>query len=199
MTNSRRPTIRLVAALVALTFSSSACVSGGFRWTRSVARYVNSNSVLPRVLLWAAFVILPVYLLAFLFDVILWNTLDFWSGSVSAQNTTFEQDGAKIEVAHSANPLKKTVITVIAKDGKRTVSELRETERHSIEVLVDGVKKGEVESVTDAISSIALYRPDGGIESTQLLDNRVLDEELAQREDASSQHLPPPISLACAL
>jgi hypothetical protein len=103
---------RFICVLTLLAFSTtqlSGCVAGNFGLTRKLARWNLSFSIFPRIIVYIALIIIPVYAITLLFDFIINNTIEFWTNSpvVSAQNHTFEQDGYRVEVEHSRNSLSK--------------------------------------------------------------------------------------------
>ncbi|MGZ3682209.1 MAG: DUF3332 family protein [Bdellovibrionota bacterium] len=151
------PSLRSVAMILALAVTNSTlvgCAAGDFGFTRGVAHWNLRFSLLPRILVYILLIIIPVYPIAMFLDVILNNTIQFWTGSAVfvAQNKTFYKDGLRVEVAHSANPLRKTVITAYDKDGKvASTVELRETAQKAIELYVDNMKRAEVKDIRDGI------------------------------------------------
>lgn len=154
--------IRTWAILLILCFSNiglSGCAAGNFSLTRSVGRWNRKFTEIPRVLIYIAFVIIPVYPIAMLVDLVVTNTIDFWQGgSASAMNNTIYKDGYKIKIAHSADPLRKSIMQSYDKNEKLVSTvELRETEQHTIEVYLDGVKKSEVNSIEDGMVQISAF------------------------------------------
>jgi len=151
------PTLRSLAMVLAFAVTNSAlvgCAAGDFGFTRGVAHWNLRMTLLPRILVYILLVIIPVYPIAMFLDLILNNTIQFWTGSAVfvSQNKTFYKDGLRVDVAHSANPLRKTVITAYDKDGKiSSTVELRENSQKSIELYVDNVKRAEVKDIKDGI------------------------------------------------
>ena len=147
--------------MMAVTTFSSGCAAGNFGFTRGVAKWNLKMALLPRILVYILFVIIPVYGVALLLDLILNNTIEFWTGSalLTAQNKTFYKDGLRVDVVHSADPLRKTVMTVYDKMGKvSSVVELRENSHQAIELYVDNVKKAEVTNIKDGMIQLLHYQ-----------------------------------------
>ncbi|MEW6055997.1 MAG: DUF3332 family protein [Bdellovibrionota bacterium] len=153
--------VLLVLGLFGLSFSG--CAGGNFNLVRSVAKWNLRMSLLPRVIVYLAFIIIPVYPIALLLDAILFNTIEFWTGKpvLTAKNQKFEKDGVTVEIAHFLDPLRRTVITSTMKDGSRSLTELRETEGKSIEIYVDQIKRGEVQNIDQAIATVLTFKDDG--------------------------------------
>lgn len=145
-------TIAMITALSVGAIQLTGCAAGNFGATRSVAHWNQRFSLLPRIIVYIALVVIPIYPLAMLFDMLLNNTLEFWTGRpiMNAKNQTFEKNGYRIEVAHSLAPLRKTVITAYNKAGQvESVSELRETAGKTVEVYVNGRRVAEVDAPHD--------------------------------------------------
>ena len=155
-----------VAALITLTaFSSVAltgCAAGGFKLTRGLARWNNSKSIVPRILIYIAFgLLLPVYIITLLVDFVVMNTIDFWEGTVASQNVNYEEKGVHYAVAHVRDPLRHTTIRMSIGDQLKSVVELRELENGKIALSIDGVRRAELNDIRDAGAQLTLYREDG--------------------------------------
>ena len=160
--------VRLLAAVLASGVVVG-CASGGFTTTRSVSKFINSKGIILRIVLYI--VLWPVLIITMLADEIVFNTIDFWTGKVSAQNKVFEKNGVRVMVAHSLTPLHRSVLTIEPKKGDRTVIELRETATGSVEVYRDGVKRTEVKDIQSAFPMLSLYQDNGkAVASAHVVD-----------------------------
>jgi hypothetical protein len=76
----------------------SSCASGGSKLTRQIAQMVNSQQIIIRVIIYilAGALIFGITLLV---DMVIFNTMDFWEGRVSANTYEFNKDG-KTYLAH---------------------------------------------------------------------------------------------------
>ena len=130
-------------ALVVLAPHLTGCVAGNFGATRSVARWNLRYAFIPRALIYIVFIAIPVYPIAVLFDVVLNNTLEFWSNRaiINAKNDWFEKDGYRLHISHFLAPLKMTRITAYDQNGHlHSVTELREGQDKSVQVFIDDQK-----------------------------------------------------------
>lgn len=165
MFNQKNKGARLLCVLVAASVgvaSLAGCAAGNFGLTRKLAQWNLSFSTVPRAIIYIAFVIIPVYPLAMLFDFIFNNTIEFWTDSpiITAQNQTFTKDGYKVVVNNTRDPLRKSVYTVYDKEGRVTsISELREMKDGSIAVYLNGEIKARVQSIRAGLVEIAVTNP----------------------------------------
>ena len=148
----------LSVGVVCLT--TTACSTGGYKLARAYSKWLHSQGTFLRIVLYLT-ITAPVIIVAFVVDTLIFNVVDFWTGTVSAKNEVIEKDGMRVMIAHSRTPLRKSVITMIPKEGATSVIELRETAQHSVEVYRDGVKKAEMENIDAAVSSLAIYDDQG--------------------------------------
>lgn len=182
---------RLICLSVATTICATSifgCAAGNFNFIRSVAKWNNSFSLLPRVLLYIVLVVIPVYPVAGFLDLLIGNTIEFWTGNqiIRASNETFKKDGAIINIAHSRAPLRKTVITSVAANGATSITEIRETEAGAIEVYVDGVKRGEITDIQKDLSTLLTYGADGkSVERRQSINHSQLETQLVESVPAN--------------
>ena len=143
----------LLAVIIPSTFMNG-CAAGNYGFTRSVAKWNLRMSVIPRVLIYIVFIIVPVYGVAVLLDLILNNTIEFWSGKavVNAKNESFERDGYRVYVAHTRDPLRKSEFQSYDQSGKlQGTLLLSEESSGSISVFVNGVKRGQVKEIDGSI------------------------------------------------
>lgn len=147
----KKMAISLVAIIAcALTSITSGCASGGFKLTRQYARWVNSQMIILRIVLYI--LTLPIYGITMLIDLVVFNTMDFWKGTVAAGAYQYNQDGKHYFVKHEIQPgtqLKKSTIEV--KSQNLTLIQtmvLQETPSGEIEFLVDGKLKTKVTDIS---------------------------------------------------
>ena len=158
MSNGKFRSFGAAALAAVAVVSLSGCAAGDFGLTRSVARWNLSFSPVPRVLICIGLYIVPVYELSMVFDLLINNTVQFWSDSavISAKSTQkFQKDGYLVTVTNMRGPLKRSIFKVYDKHGSlRSTGELRETNDKTIDVYIDGVKKDTVQNVRDGLSEI---------------------------------------------
>ncbi len=134
---------------------STGCASGGFKWTRKYATFVNQQQIILRVVLYILTGI--VFAVAMLVDLVVFNTMDFWEGRVSANDYTFEKDGVTYLVKHSyegEQKLRNTKIRIFKKHAPTAGApdatiEIAETDKKTVNVLENGILKATVESIYD--------------------------------------------------
>ncbi len=139
------------------------CVSGGWELTRDYSTWINSKKVGLRVVLYLLTSV--VFLITILIDVVVNNTADFWQGRVSESTQIFHQDGKTFYVQHEIIPetqLKRSTIQIKDTNNKllQTVV-LAETQKHEIELIVDGVLRTKVENIDDALPLLSSYDKNG--------------------------------------
>lgn len=139
---------QLILFLMVLTSSAVqvSCASGGYKFTRKFSQFVNSKNIVLRIILYI--VTIPVFGITLAVDTIIFNTLDFWDGKVSANEYSFSEDGKEYVVKHSIeNNLKRTNINVF-EDNKLIASHaLVETKDNKIQVFNNNDLKYEVENL----------------------------------------------------
>jgi hypothetical protein len=153
--------VPLVLLALASTLTFQACMSGGWKITRTVARWNNSLSILPRILIYIAFFIIPVYGVASLIDAIVFNTIDFWNGTVSAMNYNYKKDGMDVSVAHTRFPLRQSIITTRKGDVVKSEVKICELTTGKIALYVDGVLRGEVNNIKEVDPALTVFNEDG--------------------------------------
>lgn len=142
--------IKSICLLVAVIIGvgTSGCASGGYKLTRQYARFVNSKNILIRIILYIFTSI--VFVATIIIDSVVFNTMDFWNGTVS--QGTFEdiQGDKKFTAQHSVdeNNLKRSVITVTTLGGEKLQEVvLQETTDAQIQVWVDGQLNAQIENI----------------------------------------------------
>lgn len=157
----------IACGLMALT---TGCASGGYKLTRTYARWVNKQNVILRIIIYLLTSI--VFAVTFLIDSVVFNTMDFWQGTVSGGNFDFQDGDRNYHASHEVMPgtqLKRSTITVTDKDKKllQTVV-LKETLTGEIELYVDGNLRTKVRDI--ASLPIATYYDASG----KMLDEKAL-------------------------
>jgi len=135
-------------SIMALT---TGCASGGFKLTREYAGWVNSQNIILRIVLYLFTGI--VYAITLLIDLVIFNTVDFWEGHISAGTYNFNKDDKTYQVKHEYLPetkLKQSTIHIL--DLKHKLLQevvLRETQSHEIEMFVDGKLRARVHGISE--------------------------------------------------
>lgn len=136
----------LASGVVAI---STGCSSGGYKLTRTYARWLNSQNIILRIVLYLLTGI--VFAVTILIDLVIFNTMDFWNGTISGGSYEFKKDGNTFYVNHEFQPgtqLKKSTIEV--KDSNDRLQQtvvLLETPSHEIQMWVDGKLRTTVENI----------------------------------------------------
>jgi len=152
----------LAFSVTILTIGQTGCASGGFKLTRKYARFVNSQNIIIRIVLYLLTAV--VFAVTLLVDSVIFNTMDFWEGRVSASEYEFQENNRIYAVKHSyegEKRLRKTVIQVFSGVEKTIAPEsvvvLSETEAGKVQLLENGELKATVESIYD-LPKIVLYK-----------------------------------------
>lgn len=143
---------------IVLAFSTVGCMSGGFKITRGYARWVNSQHIVLRVIIYIFTTV--VFGITMLIDAVIFNTVDFWQGKVSQGDSQFKDAGKVYHVKHEILPgsnLKRSTIHVKDEAGKALqLIVLNETMTGEIEMSVDGVVRSRVRDIT-SIPIVAVF------------------------------------------
>lgn len=128
----------VACSIMALT---SGCASGGYKLTRQYARWVNSQNIILRIILYILTSV--VFFVTLLLDVVVFNTMDFWNGTVAAGTYHFNDDTNTYMVKHefqNNTQLRKSTIVISNSTTKIQKQEivLQETPSGEIELFVDG-------------------------------------------------------------
>jgi hypothetical protein len=142
-------------AACAIMALSSGCASGGFKLTRQYATWVNSQQVVLRVILYILTGV--VFVVTMLIDLVVFNTMDFWDGRVSAGTYSFEKDGKIFQAKHEflidpASNLKLKRSTIRVMDSHHSLLQevvLNETVKGEIEMSVDGKLRARVHGLSE--------------------------------------------------
>lgn len=171
-TNFRTKTILKLLLIPFLCFGVflTGCASGGYKLTRKYAQFVNSKNIIIRVVLYilTSFV----FAITLLIDAVVFNTMDFWEGRVSANTYNFKKDGKEFLVTHSykgKNKLRNTRIEIQSEESdKSKIIEITELEENRIQITEDGEVKGEVKDI-NSLPMITKYEK-GNVISTKPID-----------------------------
>jgi hypothetical protein len=162
---------------------STGCASGGYSLTRKYAGWINSQNVILRVVLYLLTAI--VFLFTMLIDYVVFNTIDFWQGKISANTYHFKDGDKNYVVKHEfqqGTQLKKSTIRVM--DSNNLLLQevvLNETPSGEIELYVDGKIRSRVKNIT-SIPVASIFSKDGKlVEEQTLLFTMPLPEALAKR------------------
>jgi hypothetical protein len=110
---------------------------------------VNKQHIIVRIIIYLLTGI--VYAVTLLVDMVVFNTMDFWEGRVSAGEYNFKEGERTFHVHHEVlpgAPLKRSTIRVFGADGKlaQTVV-MQQTTEGEIELSVDGVVRSRVRDI----------------------------------------------------
>jgi hypothetical protein len=150
----------LIACLM-LVFSSG-CASGGYKLTRQYSRWVNSQHIVLRIILYILTAV--VYGVTLLIDAVIFNTIDFWEGRVSDGKFEFKDQDKTYFVHHERLPgsqLKQSTIKIHDSSGQQ-IQEVVLTENMAgdIEMKVDGKLRTKVREVS-AIPVVSHFDKEG--------------------------------------
>ncbi len=127
------------------------CASGGYKMTRKFSGFVNKQNIIIRIILYI--VAVPIYGITLALDAVIFNTMDFWEGRVSANTYNFEKDGQKYIVKHfykGEEKLRNTQITFQSEAGEKQKELLiSEAPDGRIKVYVDGKFEMIIKDIND--------------------------------------------------
>lgn len=158
---------------------SSGCASGGFKLTRQYARWVNSQNIILRIIIYILTGI--VFVVTMLIDAVVFNTLDFWDGKVSEGKYEFKDEDKTYHVHHEFIPgtqRRRSTIQTFDKDS-RLLQEvvLNETPEGEIQMKVDGQLRAQVRDL-DSLPVATLYNSSG-----QTIENKFFWFTLPQSQE----------------
>ncbi len=136
--NSLIKSVFLMVSL-AIGVTTSGCASGGYKLTRQYARFVNSQNIILRIIIYIFTAI--VFVATIIIDSVIFNTMDFWNGTVSQGTFEFSEGDKKFVATHSidSDNMKRSVITASTSTGQHLQEVvLQETGNSEIQVWVDG-------------------------------------------------------------
>jgi hypothetical protein len=156
----------LSVGLIWMSMAQLGCASGGFKLTRQYAHFVNRQNIVIRVVLYLLTAV--VFAATLLIDMVIFNTMDFWEGRVSANTYQFEKDGRTYMVRHfyeGPQKLRNTEIKIYSSAGKvdeKLEQTLKISEQANGEVLFfqNGVLKARAADIYD-LPSITRYDEKG--------------------------------------
>lgn len=160
-----KPTFYLFSfAACAMMAITTGCASGGFKLTRQYARWVNSQQLILRIVLYILTSV--VFAVTLLVDAVVFNTIDFWEGRVSAGDFKFKEGGKTYHVKHefqTGTKLKRSSIRVTdANDSLLQEIVLNETASEEIELYVDGKLRTRVRDL-NSIPVASIFDRDGNL------------------------------------
>lgn len=149
---------------------STGCASGGFKLTRKYAQFVNKQNIIIRIVLYILTAV--VFAVTMLVDMVVFNTIDFWEGRVSAGEYKFNEGDKSFHVRHEILPednLKRSTIEVFDKEQSllQTVV-LQETPTGEIELKVDGQLRTQVRDLS-GLPMASMYDAQGEFLEEKLL------------------------------
>jgi len=158
---------------------SVGCASGGFKLTREYARFVNKQHIIVRIIIYLLTTI--VFAVTLLVDMVIFNTMDFWQGRVSAGEFKFSEGEKTFHVRHEilpGAPLKRSTIEVFnpEKSLLQTVV-LQETTGGEIELFVDGVLRGKVRDL-EGLPLASVYDAKGEWQNDRMILGEALTPAL---------------------
>lgn len=140
---------------------TTGCASGGFKITRQYARFVNSQMIILRIILYIFTAI--VFAVTLLIDMVIFNTIDFWEGKVSQGDYEFKDGGKTYHAHHEILPskLKRSTIKISDENGKHLQEVvLRETENNEVDLIVDGIVRAHVRDIK-SVPVVSLFNEKG--------------------------------------
>lgn len=164
-----KPLLCITALSVAL-LATAGCASGGFKLTREYARWVNSKNIILRIILYILTAV--VFAVTMLIDLVIFNTMDFWNGTVSQGDYHFKGENKTFYVKHEFLPntlLKRSTIQV--KNDKEELIQtvvLSETKSGEIEMFVDGKIRARVKNIS-SLPVASVYNKAGQFVEDQVL------------------------------
>ena len=148
---------------------ATGCASGGFKLTRKYAQFVNKQNIIIRIVLYILTGV--VFAVTMLIDLVVFNTIDFWQGKVSAGEYKFKEGEKSFHVRHEITPknLKRSQIEIFNQDQAliQTVV-LEETSTGEIELFVDGQLRTKVRDIS-GLPIASIYDARGKFVSENLI------------------------------
>lgn len=166
-----RPTFYLFAFFAcAIMTLATGCASGGYKLTRRYASWLNSQQLIIRILLYLFASV--IFAITLFIDFVVFNTMDFWEGRISAGDYFFKQDGKNYYVKHEFLPgtnLRRTSIRMTDANGSLLQEAvLTETPNSEIELYIDGKLRTRVRDI-HSLPVASIFDKDGNI-----IDNQVI-------------------------
>ncbi len=157
----------IAAAIMALT---TGCASGGYKLTRRYSQFVNKQMIIIRIVLYLLAGV--VFAVTMMIDLVIFNTIDFWEGRVSAGEYNFNKGEQTFHVRHEVLPgssLKRSTTQIygMKKELLQTVV-LQETVSGEVELLVDGRLRTKVRDLA-GLPMMAMYDSNGTLQSDKTI------------------------------
>lgn len=138
----------VACVLMALT---SGCASGGYKLTREYSGWVNRQNIILRIILYILTSV--VFAVTLLLDAVVFNTMDFWEGRVSAGDFEFKDGAKSYYVKHEFLPgssLRRSTIKIVeAKQNLVQEIVLAENASGHVEMFVDGKLRTRVNGLSE--------------------------------------------------
>lgn len=154
-------------AVISMT---TGCASGGFKLTREYARWVNSQNIILRIIIYILTFV--VFTVTILIDAVVFNTMDFWQGRVSAGSYDFKDADKTYHVQHEVIPetqLKRSTVTIKSSSEPPKIIVLNETSKGEVELFIDGQLRTRVNDIS-SFPIASIYNENGSlVEETALL------------------------------
>lgn len=140
-----------LGALIACAFMAltTGCASGGYKITRQYAQFVNKQNLILRIIIYIFTGV--VFAITLLIDMVIFNTMDFWEGRVSAGDYNFKQGEKSYFVKHEVLEKSRKRSTIQVRGADQSLLQtvvLQETAAQEIEVYVDGQLRTKVRDIT---------------------------------------------------
>ena len=185
MTKPRTKIIFYISSLMAciILAINTGCASGGFKFTRGYAQWVNSKPLILRIIIYIFTSV--VFAITMLIDLVIFNTIDFWDGKVSQGDYEFKSTDKVYQVRHEILPgsgLKRSTIHIQDLNHKSLQDVvLNETASGEIELFVDGKLRAQARNIT-LLPIVSLFDQKGNLiqENTLLLTNPILARSVAE-------------------
>ncbi|MAE73663.1 MAG: hypothetical protein CL675_06180 [Bdellovibrionaceae bacterium] len=169
------PVLSLLLCFLGL--AQTGCASGGFKLTRQYAQFVNKQSLIIRIVLYL--VTMVVFAITLVIDAVIFNTMDFWEGRVSANTYHFNEDGKSYAVTHSyvgPDKLRRTDIQVTDSPATGPVHLVKITLAEQPEGRIHVLENDQLKAIAEDIYSLPkLTLIDGDKRNTKALPQLVAE------------------------
>lgn len=147
----------IFTGLISTQFSG--CASGGYKWTRAYSQWVNSTHIVLRIVLYILTSV--VYVVTLIVDAVIFNTMDFWNGTVSKGTYEFKEGDKTYVVTHDIqNGLRSSLIKIHQANKQINTFEIRETAQNEIELYKDGQLQAKGTDL-NSLPQIVVFKNDG--------------------------------------
>lgn len=161
-----------------LAMVTTGCASGGYSLSRGLAGWINKQNIFLRIILYLF--IGGAFFFTILLDMLIFNTVDFWTGRVSAGTYEFKDAKRVYVVNHSfEGDLHRTQILVNDLDGKK-IGEvlLKETASHEVEYFENGNLKAKFDGI-ESVPRVTRFDDKGQILKQEALPEHVIKKVAA--------------------